>query len=270
MIPPGTKFLRVSEQVKTALGGLLDLLLPPTCNLCGSLLDSPGEIICPDCRKEFEPLEQPVCARCGQPVRKGDLCLDCALNPPPCHKVRSGFAFAGGAKDAVIGLKLRGRRSIATVCADFLSDATLFGLDLKKQDLLVPVPLHPSKLARRGFNPASLIARRLSKRAGPLMECFHLLRIKKTPSQSEMSNKQERARNMDGAFAVTKTHPYQGKIICLVDDVVTTGATLYSCARALLDAGAREVNAVTVARTLHHDFWPAAPAVRSGNSRAGT
>lgn len=233
------------------LASLGDLLLPPTCAVCGALLDHHAAAVCAGCLDGFESLPTPGCPRCGQPYPGSGLCLDCRENQNRLEKVRSVYAFGGTLQEAVLRLKVNGQTRLAAVFADRIAGAKLSDLNLRDQDLLVPVPLHRNRQAHRGFNQSQLIARRLSRLLNIPLAPYHLKRVRATPSQFQMKSKQERRENLKGAFLVTGRHPFGGKQICLVDDVVTTGSTLGACANALLESGARRVVAVTVARTVH-------------------
>jgi len=233
------------------LAGLGDLLLPPACAVCGALLDHPASVVCEECLCGFEPLPGPGCQRCGQPYPGSGPCPDCRENPTRLEKVRSVYSFGGTLQEAVLRLKLSRKTRLAAFFADRIAKADLPDLDLRDQDMLVPVPLHKSRQADRGFNQAQLICRRLSRLLNVPLARFHLERIRPTPSQFTMQSKKERRENLKGAFSVKDRHPFGGKRICLVDDVVTTGSTLGACADALVKSGANRVVAVTVARTVH-------------------
>jgi ComF family protein len=233
------------------LASLGDLLLPPACAVCGALLDQSASIVCPECLSGFEPLTRPVCRRCGQPYPGAEPCPDCRENKNSLEKVRSVYAFGGTLQEAVLRLKLYHKTRLAAVFADRIAEADLFDLNLRDFDLLVPVPLHKSRQADRGFNQSQLIGRRLSKLMDLPLAPYHLKRARATGSQFQMRSKKERRENLKGAFCVKNRHPFGGKAICLVDDVVTTGSTLGACAEALLKSGAKRVAAVTVARTVH-------------------
>jgi ComF family protein len=228
-----------------------DLLLPPACAVCGALLDRSATIVCPECLSGFERLTGMLCRRCGQPYPGSDTCPDCRENRSRLEKVRSVYAFGGTLQEAVLRLKLFHKTRLAAFFAERIAEADLPGLNLRDADLLVPVPLHRGRQADRGFNQSQLIARRLSRLVDIPLAPYHLKRIRPTPSQFQMKSKKERRENLKGAFSVKARHPFGGKQICLVDDVVTTGSTLGACADALLKSGAKRVAAVTVARTVH-------------------
>jgi ComF family protein len=233
------------------LASLGDLLLPPACAVCGALLDQSASIVCPECLSGFEPLTGPLCLRCGQPYPGAEPCPDCREDQSRLVKVRSVYAFGGTLQEAVLRLKVNHKTRLAAVFAGKIAEADLPDMDLRAQDFLVPVPLHKSRQASRGFNQSQMISRKLSRLLDVPLGPFHLRRIRPTPSQFQMKSKKERRENLKGAFSVTGRHPFGGKRICLVDDVVTTGSTLGACADALMESGARRVVAVTVARTVH-------------------
>lgn len=233
------------------LAALGDLLMPPACAVCGALLDQPATIVCPECLFGFEPLSGPLCRRCGQPSPGAGPCPDCRDEKTYPEKIRSVYAFGGTLQEAVLRLKLNRKTRLAFFFADKIARADLPDLNLRALDLLVPVPLHKNRQAGRGFNQSQIIARRMSRLLGVPLAPFHLQRTRPTPSQFQMATKKQRKQNLKNAFAVRGRHPFAGKTLCLVDDVVTTGSTLGACADALKKAGAKRVVAVTVARTVH-------------------
>jgi len=231
-------------------GCLSDLIFPPTCAICSALTEHPDPPVCPACQDAFETLTGPVCERCGQPAGNPGRCAECRDRDLAPSVIRSAGPFGGVIQDAVLRLKADGKTRLAPFLAGFIAGAEL-DLDLARQEILVPVPLSPRRLAQRGFNQSVLIARALTRISGVLTNCRHLIRRRDTPSQFKMPDRRAREQNVNGAFWVRPGHPFEGCRICLVDDVVTTGSTLGACADALLQAGARSVVAVTVARTMH-------------------
>ena len=239
------------NRIGHGLAALGDLLLPPACAVCGTLLDLSATIVCPECLFGFERLSGPGCVRCGQPYPVSGPCPDCRDQPAHPETIRSVYAFGGTLQEAVLRLKLNQKTRLAAFFAGQIARADLPDLNLRALDLLVPVPLHKSRQANRGFNQSQLITRRLSRLLGVSPAPYHLQRTRPTPSQFQMKSKKERRENLKGAFSVKGGHPFSDKALCLVDDVVTTGSTLGACAAALLKSGARRVVAVTVARTVH-------------------
>lgn len=242
----------MSRSIAQVIGGLTDLLVPPTCCICKSLLHSNDSAVCSDCLNMFEPLEYPVCDLCGQPSPNLQPCLACRNHDGLKIKIRSVFLFGGTCKDAVIAFKLAGKTQLAPIFAKLMDQCRLQGVEIRDFDLLVPVPLHRSRLIKRGFNQAGLIAYSLSKLVGVSVESQHLKKLQKNPSQHTLPNRKKRLRNVVGSFKVSNPKTFLDKNCCLIDDVVTTGSTLTSCADALYEAGAKSVVGVTVARTLQH------------------
>ena len=237
--------------VRLPFGALLDLLLPPACSVCDELLDDPHEVICPTCRFGFDPIPAPICIRCGQPWTGQTACPDCQQEQPPLERIRSAYAFGGTMQDAILALKMGRRRELAKPLADALADAQAPDWSWADVDLLVPIPLHRKRLAERGFNQAALLAQHLSWRLDLPCELGLLRRIRATPAQSGQIDRTTRKRNVQGAFSARHPRRIAGQRICLVDDVVTTGATLSSAAMALKKVGAGQVTGFTLARTTH-------------------
>jgi len=196
----------------------------------------------------MEPVREARCLKCALPVPAADegaavTCLECRRKPPPLEWMDSWGRYDGPLEAALHALKFRGHDFLAESLADLLFARMIEHGDLRF-DALVPVPLHRRRLQRRGFNQAEILARSLSKKtAVPVVGI-----LRKTRDNEPQSTLQKRARNANvkGAF-VSRRHTV-GMSLLIVDDVCTTGATLRSCARALLAAGAERVCAVTVAR----------------------
>jgi ComF family protein len=140
--------------------------------------------------------------------------------------------------------------------ADALAAASWPDFSIPGHDLLVPVPLSRRRLAQRGFNQAALLATRLGRRLRIRVDLGALVRTRHTPSQSSTWSREQRMANVSGAFATKKANRLKDKCVCLIDDVATTGATLSACAATLKAAGAKAVDAVTVARTIRFQDLP--------------
>ena len=160
---------------------------------------------------------------------------------------RAALRYDSGSRGLVLAFKHADRTQNAPAFAAWMARA---GADaLARADLLVPVPLHWTRLVRRRFNQAALLARALSKRTGVPFAPDLLARVRMTRTQGDLTRAQRR-RNVRGAFQVRATAPLRGKTVVLIDDVMTTGATFEACARALRRAGAREVRALALARVV--------------------
>jgi len=225
------------QRVKTAL---LDLLFPLRCFGCGS----EGSLLCPSCSRTLPRIELPFCQRCGMPYTEGNLCPACLSYPLSIDGIRSVFLFKGTARQAVLQFKYRHLKAAAEplgqLMADFLRSNPLTG------EVIVPVPLHPRRLRRRGYNQASLLAIEVGRLSGlPVVEGA-LVRVRDTVSQARSASAAERRSNVHGAFECPQG--LHGVKVLLIDDVCTTGATLDACAAALKAAGAASIWGLTTAR----------------------
>lgn len=247
MSPAATRLL---GRLLSPLTGLLDLIHPLTCSLCAELLDGPEAPICPTCRFGFDPLAEPLCDRCGLPLGSRSACSECLRTPLPLIQIRSAFAYGGPVQQAVLALKRSGRRELGDYLADQLVATNWPGFRFQAIELLVPVPLHRRRLIERGFNQSVLLAGRLAHRLHLGMRPDTLRRTRPGAFQTSPTSRAARWDNVQAAFEVKRPRLVAGRAVCLVDDVVTTGATLSACTRVLLAAGARSVRAVTLARTL--------------------
>lgn len=235
---------------------LLNLVFPPVCPICQTLLDDKRNDLplCPTCRMAIKPLRPPYCPRCGLPVPSGDgggyLCGPCLEEKWYFEVHRSSGLYEGTLKEAIHQFKYRGVFPLVRVFGD-LMQPTLQTLSREYPvDVMIPVPLHIRRLRERGFNQALLMVKELSTRLGIPYEGSALKKIKDTPVQISLK-KRERRKNLTGVFQVKdNTKAIQGKSVVLVDDVYTTGATANECSRALLKAGAERVAVLTVARAL--------------------
>jgi ComF family protein len=252
----------------TFLRGLFDAFLatlfPPRCPVCGVLGGGPlsgldtlscdrDSLFCDACRQGIVPVSAPFCTRCGLPfVSKegvGHTCVECLLEKRYFGKARAFGIYDGSLLEAIHRFKYGGTLSLARPLAALVRDAFLRSWDMNTIDLLVPVPLHVTRLRERGFNQAYLLITRWAKREGLCFDGMTLWRRRRTEPQTGLSRK-ERWRNMRGAFAVRKPETVQEKRILLVDDVFTTGATVNACAQVLMDVGAASVDVLTLARAV--------------------
>jgi ComF family protein len=244
------RFAGAATRLARAAAAVFDLLLPRVCAACGRPLRTRDEgVICGRCWSRVDLLPAPQCPRCGHPRSGRPNCEWCALLPPFVRAVRSVCSATTGAGPAIIAaLKYDGWTAAADGMAERMARLA-WPLDvLEERAALVPVPLAASRARERGYNQSELLARRLAARWGiPVwVECIE--RFKQTESQTRLTPG-ERRRNVCGAFrAAPDAVNFRGAHLVLVDDVVTTGATLNECATALYGAGARIVSYVTFGR----------------------
>jgi len=232
---------------------VLSGIIPYTCPGCGR----PGkELVCPDCERKIKYIGEPWCRVCGRQLPPGvsftDGCRECEGGGFHFDRCRSAMAYEGAVDGAVKKFKFHRNVHMGYyLCrkmSDFISEQGEMFEPLRKADALVPVPLHPFRFLRRGFNQSEMIAREASGALGvPVLPC--LARTRHTRPQS-LLKAEERIENVQGAFAVKKKYDLPGMRLVVVDDVMTTGATVNECSRVLGEAGAEEVHVLTAARRI--------------------
>ncbi len=225
--------------------GTLELLLPVVCAACGGSVEAEGAV-CADCRRAFVAVADDLRGRA----------------PAPLVACYAGTSYAGAAERWIQRFKypshgLTGLDPAAPAVARWMLRCAAAEADAAaapRPDLVLPIPLHPQRLRERGFNPAGLLARHLARARGLRFDAVALERVRDTPSQASLG-RSARIRNVREAFRARPGLALPASV-WLVDDVVTTGATLAAAARALRRAGARQITALCAART------PAPPARR--------
>lgn len=242
--PPGRKFLSGRW--------LPDWLFPGQSLLSRQPLLRGGFLTAEDfARLQF--VQAPFCDHCGQPYdspeHAGMICAACLASPPLYGRARSAFVYNDASAQMVLSLKRQGRRAALVWYGQLMASA---GAELLSgADLIIPVPLHYRRLASRGFNQAGWLASAVSQQVGIPVSLMALRRRKASPSQGRLSPLQ-RQRNVAGAFDIR--HGYadrlSGKRVVLVDDVLTTGATLQACVRALRKGRVQNVDVLTLARVV--------------------
>lgn len=234
---------------------MLDAVLPPLCLGCNEIVGTAGSL-CPTCWQGFTFIAAPHCARCGYPFAEDlgsdALCGACLAYPPRYHQARAALVYDAESRRLVLPFKHGDRTDIARACGGWMARA---GAELlASADLVAPVPLHWRRLLIRRYNQANLLARVVVRSAGaPAARLVpDLLRRRRwTGSQTGLRAKERRS-NVRHAFDV---HPKwqdaaQGAKVVLVDDVLTTGATVEACTRALERVGVSRVDVLTLARVV--------------------
>jgi ComF family protein len=234
---------------------VLDAVLPPRCLKCGDIV-SQANGLCPDCWRKLTWLGAPCCACCGQPfpfdAGPESLCGACLQRRPAYDRARAVFRYDDESRDLVIGLKHADRTESVPALAGWMSRAGA-GL-LENAELIVPVPLHWTRLASRRFNQAALLAQAIGRTAGLPVLPEALCRRRATRSQGHLG-RLARFRNVKGAILVAegRAAAVTNRRILLIDDVITTGATVESAAKALISAGARGVDVLALAKVVRAD-----------------
>lgn len=235
----------------TAAAGLERLLLTPHCPLCQDHLNGHSYAgICPACRRQLASSAMAACPLCGRPMLgTSHICGYCVRQPPPQTRTYSLGPYEGQLQQLIQHYKFTPRLALQRPLARLLVRHLHRQAPQQPWQRIIAVPLHHRRLAQRGFNQAT----QLAKEMAPLLKLPRpqeiLLRQRHTASQRGLSQAQRQA-NMAGAFCCQQ--PFQGDSLLLVDDVLTTGATVAACVRTLLDAGASEVQVAVLAVTPRH------------------
>lgn len=252
----------IGSRLRPAARLALDALLPPQCLSCAELVSEPGAL-CAACWSNLRFIAAPHCRICGWPFETdrqtgetmgeappGDLvCGACLREPPPFDRARAVLSYDDASRGLILGFKHADRTHGAPAFARWMARA---GAELLlTADVVAPVPLHWSRLLMRRYNQAALLANGVAASAGKRSVPDLLVRRRRTPPQGKLS-RAERLRNVAGAFAVrpSRLADVRGRRIVLVDDVLTTGATVGACAAVLRRAGAASVDVVALARVV--------------------
>ncbi len=238
--------------LRNGLHGAIGIVYPPTCITCRAATGE-AQALCPACWRGIGFIERPYCERLGTPfpvdLGAGLLSPAAIADPPVFARARAVCRFDGTARELVHRLKYGDRVELSLTLGRMMAQA---GRELAADaDLVLPVPLHRTRLWRRRFNQAAALAGIVSRETGLPLAATALTRIRRTRQQIGLTRAQ-RAENLQGAFHVSAAARGQieGRRILLVDDVLTTGATVNAASRALLRAGASAVDVLTFARVV--------------------
>lgn len=231
---------------------VLDAVLPPRCLSCGTVVAGDGAL-CPPCWGQLAFIGAPHCACCGLPfafeVEPDAMCGDCVRQEPVFGRARAALHYDDASRPLVLAFKHGDGTHAAPALGRWMAQAA--GDLARDADLIVPVPLHRWRLFRRRYNQSALLAQTLARLVDRPVSAGILMRKRKTPSQGGLS-RSGRIANVRGAFAIAgrQAEGLSGRRVLLVDDVMTTGATLSECARILRRGGAADVDVVTLARVV--------------------
>lgn len=249
---------RLGRSVRRSGQWLLDQIYPPVCIACTAPLGEDGAL-CPSCFAQLRQIRAPLCPVLGIPFDAdpggGMVSAEAIADPPPFKAARAAVAYGEVAGTIVSRLKYGDRPELAPFCARLMAAAGhAFWAD---EPVILPVPLHSSRLRFRRYNQSMLLAQSLGRMLALKVDAHLVVRRRKTRQQVGLSG-DSRLRNVQGAFAA---HPHiverlKGRPVVLVDDVYTTGATVKAITRVLLRAGAEEVNVLTFARVVIGDDNP--------------
>lgn len=235
-----------------ALAPLVDLVFPPRCPSCGQGIAA-QDGLCSACWAGLVLPGEPCCAMCQRPfpdaqVHAGAVCAPCMADPPRHDGIAAGTIYSGASRSLVLAFKHGRRIALAPMLARLIT-ARLPELD--GEWLIMPVPLHPLRLWKRGYNQSALLAREIARLRGQRLMVDGLVRRKHTPPLGNLG-RIARSRAMTGAIAISPRHArrIKGANVVLVDDVLTSGATSNACVSALKRAGAGKVVIACFARVM--------------------
>lgn len=237
---------KLRNSFRTVARWTLDFALPPRCAGCGTIVEDVHSF-CADCWRQVEFLGHSGCSTCGIPLQATEqtTCGVCLARPPRIARTRAAVAYDELTRSLAIRLKYGRKVAVARTMARYMAPLVA----VEGERLLVPVPLHRTRLWSRGFNQSALVARELSSRLDIAADPLALKRTRRTPPLKGMSPLQRR-KTVAGAFQVRDREAIAGKTIILIDDVLTTGSTADACARMLKRAGAARVELVSWARVV--------------------
>ncbi len=232
---------------------VINFIFPQQCCICKSYLGMDGAV-CANCLAKLDFISNPKCECCGLPfefklknAKQKLLCPNCIKKPYKFDKAISSVKYNEFSKKIILPLKHGDKTQYAKFIANIM---TMSGRDIATDsDFIIPVPIHLTRMLKRKYNQASLIANHLSKVYKKPVLYSTLIRSKSTPSQGHLSER-ERKQNVSGVFSVKHSERIKGKNILLIDDVFTTGATVNECAKILKKAGANKIFVLTFARAI--------------------
>lgn len=219
----------------------LDIFFPRRCPVCDDAVDVPGRLICADCESAFKEIKEPYCLKCGRPLKDDALteCDECTGKKQDFRRGRAVFEYDDELKESIYRFKYGGRREYADHYSACMERSLGGWIRSLNPDVLIPIPLHKSRLKKRGYNQAVLLADGLGKKLGIPVRNDVLVRSGKTTVQKRLGA-QERQNNLKKALKIG-SDVVKLKNIVLIDDIYTTGSTINSAASCLRDAGIENV-----------------------------
>ena len=227
---------------------ILNFLLPPHCPICGKQIWD-HHAVCGECFGKLHFISGAICQKCGKPLpyKEAQVCASCLKKPPIYNRAISILKYNETSKALILPFKHADNIELTPLLSQWMSRK---GKDLILEcDCIIPVPLHITRLFKRKYNQSALLAKSLSKIYKKEYLPSVLVRSKRTESQGHMSSTQ-RKQNIKNAFKIQNADRIKGKKVLLIDDVMTTGATINECTKVLLKAGAKSVSILTLARVI--------------------
>ena len=247
---------RVFKPFKAGINRAIDTILPPRCIGTGEIVDGQG-MIAPKLWQNLDFISSPFCKTCGLPfdfedveeISTNPLCGTCIAEPPRFDLARSALVYNDASRQLLLRFKYGDHQHAAIPFARWMMMCA--ASDIKDADLIIPVPLHWQRLWQRRYNQSALLARALSRLSG-LKTAYDILTRKRYTGSQKGLSKRDRRKNVRMAFYIPphKKQWLKGKNIILIDDVMTSGATLDECTKVLKRAGAANVTCLTLARVM--------------------
>lgn len=233
------------KEAEAVYGEVLDLIYPRRCPVCDEIVIPKGAMICLECRSKLRYIREPRCRKCGKQLHsmEKEFCYDCEKRK---HLFVRGIALYDyqGIKESIYRFKYKGRAEYAEFYG--IDIAEKFGEEIRawNPDALIPVPLHSSKLRKRTYNQAELLAEKIGKELSIPVYGKYVQRTRATRAQKELDDVQ-RQKNVERAFNIAGNDVKLKKTV-VIDDIYTTGSTIDSVAAALLESGVEEIYFVTL------------------------
>jgi ComF family protein len=239
--------------MKSIFKDIIETIIPPTCPGCHSPIEK-DHTVCPSCWKRLTFISAPFCNNCSEPLEVSAIseesysCGSCLKSAPYFSQARALFKYSGLARDLILNLKHGNKTHLSTLFGYMMFSH--YSAYIRSADFIIPVPLHWSRLVKRSYNQAFLIAKSIAFYSGKTSQSRILIRKKRTASQGKYG-KSERMKNVKAAFSLSPKHKniIENKTVLLVDDVMASGATLNECSKVLLTAKAKEVKVLVVAKS---------------------
>ena len=237
---------RCAQLCRGMADGFWRLLYPPRCVLCDALLPARKDGCCPECEKRLPWTGSVVCMKCGRPIadESQEYCPECLHQTHAFDRGVAAFTYTGAMRQAVYRMKAANRRDYLPFFAQSIVRAAAPQLRFWRPEVILPVPMHPKKRRKRGYNQSELLAKELGRLTGIPVRS-DLLRTVRPVREQKKLNRRERMQNLRGSIAlIGQDFPY--RTVLLADDVFTTGSTMDEIARVLKEAGAAHVFFVVI------------------------
>jgi ComF family protein len=230
---------------------LSDLFFPPACAFCEAAIVESDAFLCEACADSMDRVSEPICVQCGLPVpglaiQGSDTCGRCLADPPSYERARYAVYYQGRVRDALLRFKFAGALHVAAALSQILTEAYRRYFQSGDFDLIVPVPIHRSRLIHRGFNQVVVLAQELSRDTRIPLDRTSFKKTKDTPPQVGLT-RPARVKNLRGSFGIPRQDRIRGRKVLLVDDVATTGSTIAEAAKAIKRGGAARVDVLVLA-----------------------